>query len=358
MNNYWSNTLKQIEPYVPGEQPQGKRVAKLNTNESPYPPSPRVIEAIQQATNDDLRLYPDPNCIELRNTVASYYGINAQQVFIGNGSDEILAFCYLAFFNPQEYILFPDITYSFYPVYSKLFNIPYKEVRLNDDFSVPIQDFLVKNHGIIIPNPNAPTGRCLDVNELIPVVKYNYDLGKVVIIDEAYIDFGGTSLISFITEFPNLLIVQTLSKSRCLAGLRIGLAIGSEGLVDGLVRIKDSINSYTLDRLSLIGAREAFKDEQYFQSNREKIIATRERVTTELIQMGFDVIPSKANFLFVAHKSIPAIDLFAYLKDCGIYVRHFQKPRIENYLRISIGTDSEMDQLLKAIEERERGVDL
>jgi histidinol-phosphate aminotransferase len=352
MNNYWSNTLRQIEPYVPGEQPQGKRVAKLNTNESPYPPSPMVIEAIQKGANDNLRLYPDPNCTELRNTVANYYGINAKQVFIGNGSDEILAFCYMAFFNSDEYILFPDITYSFYPVYSKLFNIPYKTVRLNDDFSVLLRDFLVENHGIIIPNPNAPTGRCLDVDELIPIVKYNHDLGKVVIVDEAYIDFGGSSLIPFINEYPNLLIVQTLSKSRCLAGLRVGLAIGSEGLIEGLVRIKDSINSYTLDRLALIGASEAFKDEQYFQSNRGKIIATREWVTTEFIRMEFNVIPSKANFLFVTHKSIPAIDLFTYLKDRGIYVRYFKKPRIDNYLRISIGTDSEMDLLLKAIKDK------
>jgi histidinol-phosphate aminotransferase len=349
MNRYWSTTLRQIDPYVPGEQPKGRRVAKLNTNENPYPPSPKVIEAIRQAANEDLRLYPDPNCDHLRSTVAGYYGIEGRQIFIGNGSDEILAFCYAAFFNPNEHILFPDITYSFYPVYSSLFSIPYRVVPLNNDFSVPVAEFMVANNGIIIPNPNAPTGRCLEVEEMIPMIEHNDNLGKVVIIDEAYIDFGGTSLIRFIDRFPNLLIVQTLSKSRSLAGLRIGLAMGSEGLIEGLVRIKGAVNSYTLDRLAIIGATEAFKDEPYFQLNCAKITSTRERVSGELTRMGFSVIPSKANFLFVTHTSMNAVDLSARLREYDIYVRHFNKPRIDNYLRISIGSDSEMDQLLKAL---------
>lgn len=352
MNKYWSNTLKQIEPYVPGEQPKGKKVIKLNTNENPYPPSPKVIEAIRKAANDNLRLYPNPNCDELRSVVAGYYGIDANQVFVGNGSDEILAFCYAAFFNPNETILFPDITYSFYPVYSRLFGIPYREVPLNEDFSIPVQDFMVENNGIVIPNPNAPTGRCLDIEDIISITKHNYNLGKVVIIDEAYIDFGGTSVIKYINQYPNLLIVQTLSKSRSLAGLRIGLAVGSEELIEGLVRVKSSVNSYTLDRLAIIGATEAFRDETHFHSNRGKIIDTRERVIARFTGLGFKVIPSKANFIFVTHKSMSAVDLFVKLKDeYNIYVRYFNKPRIDNYLRISIGSDSEMDQLLKALEE-------
>jgi histidinol-phosphate aminotransferase len=351
MNVYWSNILKQLEPYVPGEQPQGNRLAKLNTNENPYPPSPKVIEAIRKAANDDLRLYPDPNCEELRKTIADYYDIDIKHIFIGNGSDEILAFCYAAFFNPNEHILFPDITYSFYPVYSKLFSIPYREVRLNDDFSIPITDFMVENHGIILPNPNAPTGRFLEIKELFSIIRFNCDLNKVVIIDEAYIDFGGNSLIKFIDEFPNLLIVQTLSKSRSLAGLRIGLAVGSEGLIEGLVRIKSSMNSYTLDRLAIIGATEAFRDDQYFQINCKKIINTRDRISDELCRMGFEVIPSKANFIFVRHKTMKAIELLTKLRECSIYVRHFNRPRIDNFLRISIGSDSEMEQLLMAVRE-------
>lgn len=355
MNEYWSRTLRQIEPYIPGDQPKGVRLAKLNTNENPYPPSPNVISAIKKAADDTLRLYPDPNCDELKGTIAHYYGIGKDKVFVGNGSDEILAFCYAAFFNPDEEILFPDITYSFYPVYSTLFGIPFREIRLNDDFSVPVKDFTVNNNGIVLPNPNAPTGRYLDTESILEIVKYNLAQKKVVIIDEAYIDFGGSSIVPYINEFPNLLVVQTLSKSRSLAGLRIGLAMGSEGLIEGLSRIKSSVNSYTIDRLALVGAIEAFKDDHYFRSNCKKIIATRDRISNDLTRLGFEVIPSKANFIFVKHPTVKASELLAKLKERTIYVRHFNKPRIDNYLRISIGTDPEMDQLVGAMGEIVKG---
>jgi histidinol-phosphate aminotransferase len=351
LNKYWSCVCRHIDPYVPGEQPKGAKLIKLNTNESPYPPSPRVLEAIRKAAGEDLRRYPDPFSDELRKAAADCYGIDLKQIFVGNGSDEILAFCYLAFFNPGERILFPDITYSFYPVYSKLFGIPYKEVALTRDFYVPIRDFMTDNHGIIIPNPNAPTGRFLDTDSLLTMVNYNLDCGKVIIVDEAYIDFGGDSLISFINRFPNLLIVHTLSKSRSLAGLRIGLAFGSEGLIEGLFRIKNSFNSYPLDRLAIAGAAEAFRDREYFEETRGKIIRTREWIEKELSKIGFIVIPSKANFLFVAHKNLPAADISSKLREREIYVRHFKKPRIDNYLRISIGSDEEMEFLLKNLRE-------
>lgn len=351
MNKYWSAVLRRVDPYVPGEQPKGRKIVKLNTNESPYPPSPRVLEAIRKAANEDLRRYPDPNCDELRKAIADYHGIDMKQVFVGNGSDEILAFCFMAFFNPDEQILFPDITYSFYPVYSKLFDISYKEIPLTGDFSIPIREFITENHGVLIPNPNAPTGKCLEVDSLLTIANYNLDLGKVIIVDEAYIDFGGDSLIKFIDQFPNLLIVQTLSKSRSLAGLRVGSAIGSEGLIEGLFRIKNSINSYTLDRLAIQGAAEAFRDVEYFQTNCKKIIQTREWVEKELTEIGFDVVPSKANFLFAGHKSMNAVEISRRLREREIFVRHFKKPRIENYLRISIGSNEEMKYFLSNLRE-------
>jgi len=351
MDNYWSTALRNIDPYVPGEQPKGRKIVKLNTNESPYPPSPRVLDAIRNATSGDLRRYPDPNCEELRNAVADYYGLTMKQVFAGNGSDEILAFCYMAFFNPHQHILFPDITYSFYPVYSRLFGIPFQEIALTDDFAIPVEKFLIDNYGIIISNPNAPTGRCLGIEALLAIVKHNLELGTVVIVDEAYIDFGGDSLIGYIDKFPNLLIVQTLSKSRSLAGLRVGLAMGSAGLIEGLFRIKDSINSYTLDRLAIAGAAEAFRDEEYFQTTRKKIMRTREWAVKELKAIGFDVIASKANFVFVTHKGMHATEISRKIREREIFVRHFKKPRIDNYLRVSIGSDAEMEYFLKTLRE-------
>lgn len=349
MSKYWSEITKKIMPYTPGEQPKDKKYVKLNTNECPYPPSPKVIDAIKTAANENLRLYPDPNCDDLRDTIAEYYGLEKNQVFVGNGSDEVLAFSFMAFFNPGGPILFPDITYSFYPVYAGLFNIDFEVVYLDEEFNVPIDKFYKNNGGIVISNPNAPTAKFMSVESTKHIL--NRNLESVVIIDEAYVDFGGESAISLINEYPNLLVIQTLSKSRSLAGLRVGFALGQKELIDGLDRIKNSFNSYTLDRLALIGAIEAIKDEEYFEETRLKIIETREKVSAKLIEMGFRVTDSKANFVFISHTIVHASILFKELREKGILVRYFNKPRIDNYLRVSIGTDEEMNCFLKAVNE-------
>ena len=260
MSKYWSTLVGSLEPYVPGEQPKDKKYIKLNTNENPYGPSPKVIEAIKKASNDDLRLYPDPACDELRSAIAAYYNLNKDQVFVGNGSDELLAFCFQAFFNPGKQILFPDITYSFYPVYARLYNIDYNPVPLDNEFNINVNGFCVENGGIIFPNPNAPTGICLNLGCIRDILAYNTE--SVVIVDEAYIDFGGESAIKLINEYPNLLVMQTLSKSRSLAGMRGGFALGNKDLLQALSRIKNSFNSYTLDRLAISGASEAMKDKE------------------------------------------------------------------------------------------------
>lgn len=348
MSKYWSQLTARLKPYVPGEQPKDKKYTKLNTNENPYPPSTRVLEAIKAAANDSLKLYPDPNGEELKKALAHYHGLKKEQIFIGNGSDEVIAFAFMAFFDPKQPILFPDITYSFYPVYANLFNIDYESVRLNDDFSLPLRDFLKTNGGIILPNPNAPTGNCLPLEAIEEILKNNME--KVVILDEAYIDFGGASAVSLVDQYPNLLVVQTLSKSRSLAGLRVGFALGHEDLIHGLERVKNSINSYTLDRLALTGAIEAIHDDDYFQLTRNKIISTREWVVNDLVKMNFIVIPSKANFIFISHPSIKAEDLFLELRERSILVRYFKQPRIDNYLRVSIGSDEEMRLFIKGIE--------
>lgn len=350
MSKYWSEIVKNIEPYIPGEQPRDKRYIKLNTNENPYSPSPKVIEAIRQATNENLRLYPDPTCEELRETIAGYFELRSkEEVFIGNGSDELLAFSFLAFFNPGRPILFPDITYSFYKVYAKLFHVEYKLVPLDEEFNIPAEEFYTENNGVVIPNPNAPTGRFLPVDSFREIVSQN--MNSVVIIDEAYIDFGGDSAAVLIKEYPNLLVMQTFSKSRSLAGLRVGFALGHKDLIEGISRIKNSINSYTLDRIALAGAIEAIKDDAYFQETRSKIIDTRERVVVRLIEAGFNVIPSKANFIFISHPKIYAGKLFQALKVRGVLVRYFDKPRIDNFLRVTIGTDEEMECFLDIIKD-------
>jgi len=347
LNIYWSDTAKRLEPYVPGEQPQDRKYIKLNTNENPYPPSPKVLEAIKNAADERLRLYPDPECTVLRETIAQYFGLEKEQIFVGNGSDEILAFAFLAFFNPGNAIIFPDITYSFYPVYCGFFGIDYKTVPLDENFSIPVESFLQENGGIVIANPNAPTGKYMDIKSIEKILEYNNK--SVVLIDEAYIDFGGESSIKLVNEYPNLLVVQTLSKSRSLAGLRIGFAAGNNGLIEGLNRVKNSFNSYTIDRLAISGAIEAMKDEAYFRETREKVIRTRERVSAELIDIGFEVVDSMANFIFIRHPKVLARDIFQKLREQGILVRHFNKPGIDNFLRVSIGTDSEMDTFLEVI---------
>lgn len=349
MSRYWSQITKKIKPYVPGEQPRDKKYIKLNTNENPYPPSPKVLEAIKEAAEEALRLYPDPTCQELRNKIAHYYNLSEKQVFLGNGSDEVLAFAFMAFFNPGETILFPEITYSFYKVYAGLFGLDYQLIPLANDFSILTEEFNQDNGGIIIPNPNAPTGKLLTIEAIEKILASNKE--RVVIIDEAYIDFGGKSVIPLIKTYPNLLVIQTLSKSRSLAGLRIGFALGQEDLIQGLERIKNSFNSYTLDRLALAGAVAAFEDESYFQETRAKIIETREKVVKELQTIGFQAIPSQANFVFISHPQYLAEIIFSQLREKGILVRYFKESKIENYLRVSIGSEQEMDYFLKSIRE-------
>lgn len=345
---FWSDIVKKLDPYVPGEQPKDRLYVKLNTNENPYPPSPKVLNVIKKAADDRLKLYPDPDCDELREAIARNKGLNKEQVFVGNGSDELLAFAFFAFFNPGSPILFPDITYSFYPVYCALTGIEYKTVKLCDDFSIPVESLYEENGGIVIANPNAPTGKSLSIEDIRKILRNNKS--SVVLIDEAYVDFGGESAVNLINEFPNLIVVQTLSKSRSLAGLRIGFAAGDKGLIEGMNRVKNSFNSYTLDRLAIAGGIEAIKDEAYFQETRQKVINTRERVVEKLIQIGFKVIDSSANFIFISHSNIRAVDIFKKLREKGILVRYFNKERIDNYLRVSIGTDEEMDLFIAAIE--------
>ena len=347
MSPYWSTIARTITPYVAGEQPKDRTYIKLNTNENPYPPSPAVLKAITAAVDGRLRLYPDPSCGELRRTVADRYGLTPENVFIGNGSDEILAFAFMAFFEPGKTILFPDITYSFYPVYANLFRLDVRTVLLNDDFSVPVEEFLRPNSGVVIPNPNAPTGMALPLSSISSIVKGNS--ACAVIVDEAYVDFGGESAVGLIKDNPNLLVVHTLSKSRALAGLRVGFAMGSVELIQGLERVKESFNSYTVDRLAQAGAVAALNDEAAFASGVEKVVLTRERISKELLRRGFVVLPSKANFIFVSHPRRSAAELFNGLRDRGILVRYFNKPRIDNYLRVSIGTDDEMALFLEAV---------
>ncbi|MDF2522824.1 MAG: histidinol-phosphate transaminase [Clostridiales bacterium] len=347
MSKYWSETVKKLVPYVPGEQPRDRKYIKINTNENPYPPSPRVIEAIKRVADERLKLYPDPTCDGLKDELAKYYGVEKDQVFVGNGSDEILAFSFQAFFNPGNPILFPEVTYSFYPVYAQLFDISYRALPMNSDLSIPAAMFLQKNGGVIFPNPNAPTGMYLKQTEIKRILGGNME--KVVVIDEAYIDFGGESAVNLISEYPNLLVVKTMSKSRALAGLRVGYAFGNKELIEGLERIKNSFNSYTLDTLAIAGALEAIRDVEYFEETRAKIIRTRQHVTQELRELGFTVAESMANFVFASHDNYPAQSLFEQLKGMGILVRYFKKPNIDNYLRISIGTDEEMDIFLKSV---------
>lgn len=349
MSNFWSEVTKGTDPYVPGEQPQQQNIIKLNTNENPYPPSLKVLEAIREGVNDSLRLYPNPTADELRSTAAKIMGLLPGQVFAGNGSDEILAFAFQAFFNPGEQIFFPDITYSFYPVYAKLYSLIYKTIPLNKDFSIPVEQFFNSPGGVIFPNPNAPTGLGLSRNEVEQIVVNNPT--KVVIVDEAYIDFGGQSVVGLIGKYDNLLVIQTFSKSRSLAGLRIGFAFGQEHLIEGLNRIKNSFNSYTLDRLALKGAQAAFEDVEYFEKIKKKIIRTRERVTTDLEELDFYVIHSQANFLFIKHPNLVSAQVYEEFKRKGIYVRYFNLPRISDFIRLTIGKDEEMDIFLTEISE-------
>lgn len=348
MSRYWSKIVKSVNPYIPGEQPKDRKYIKLNTNENPYPPSAKVIDAIVLAANDTLRLYPDPSCDELRDAIAGTFGLKRDNVFIGNGSDELLAFSFPAFFEPAGLpVLFAEVTYSFYPVYAQFFKTPYRLIPVDDEFNVSIEGYFQENGGIIIANPNAPSGKGISLTAIEKILQQNKN--GVVIIDEAYIDFGGESAVRLIKDYPNLLVIRTLSKSHSLAGLRVGYALGDKELIEGIVRVKDSINSYTVDRLAQAGAREAIKDDAYFRETRSKIIKTRERVSATLESLGIQVIPSQANFIFVKSPQCPGQDLFQELREKGILVRYFNKPKINNFIRVTIGTDQEMDCFLAAI---------
>lgn len=348
MKEYWSTRIRDMVPYTPGEQPKGRTFIKLNTNENPYPPSPKVLEAIQAAAGD-LRLYPDPESTALRDALAELYGLKRGQVFVGNGSDEVLALAFQAFFDPGRTILFPDVTYSFYPVFAKLYGLSFREVPLNERFGVPVDEFLGENGGVILPNPNAPTGRALPLEDVRRLAEGNP--GAVVLIDEAYVDFGADSAVGLVERHPNLLVVQTCSKSRSLAGLRVGFALGHENLIAALECVKNSFNSYPLDRLAQAGALAAIQDRAYFQETTQKIIATRERFTGQLREMGFQLGDSAANFLFITHPKVPAKALLDGLRERGILVRWWDKPRISNHLRVTVGTDGEMEALCRALEE-------
>ncbi len=348
MSKFWSPLVKDLVPYVPGEQPKMANLVKLNTNENPFGPSPKVIEAIQAELNDSLRLYPDPEGESLRQTIAAYHGIQPNQVFLGNGSDEVLAHIFYGLFQHGEPILFPDITYSFYPVYCGLYGIPSKVVALTDSFEINPADFTQPNGGVIFPNPNAPTGRYLGLEHVEEILAANPD--RVVVVDEAYIDFGGETAITLVDKYPNLLVSQTLSKARSLAGLRVGFAVGHPDLIEALNRVKNSFNSYPLDRLALAGAKAAYEDEAWFRKCCEGVISERERVTAALENLGFEVLPSKANFIFARHKEQSGEALARGLREQGIIVRHFNKPRISEFLRITIGTADQNDALISGLE--------
>lgn len=344
MTKFWSNMVKRAEPYVPGLQVNEPDILKLNTNENPYPPSKYAICAIQSAAEEKLQLYPTPTADDLRTKIGSLYNLTKDQVFIGNGSDEVLAFAFMAFFEPGKTIRYPDITYSFYPVYAKLFNIDYEEIAVNADFSLPIDHFFNSEGGVILPNPNAPTSLYIELSDIEAILLENSD--QIVIIDEAYIDFATESATSLIDKYENLLVIQTTSKSRSLAGLRVGFALGNESLINGLIRIKDSFNSYTIDRLALAGAEAAFEDHDYFRKSTDKIIATREKVTRQMIELGFNVLSSQTNFVFVTHDSYHAEELYVKLRENGILVRHFDQEKTRNYLRITIGTAEDMERFI------------
>lgn len=340
----WRQNVRRVAPYVPGEQPDKKKMVKLNTNECPYPPAPGVERLAGEFACDSLRLYPDPSCRLLVNELADYYGVKPEQVFVGVGSDDVLAMCFLTFFNSDKPVLFPDVTYSFYDVWANLYRIPYRTCPLDEEFRLRAEDYRQPNGGIIFPNPNAPTGVLEPLSVIEEILEANRQVP--VIVDEAYIDFGGVSCLPLLEKYDNLLVVQTFSKSRAMAGCRIGFAIGSQEMIGYLNDVKFSFNSYTMSRMALVLGAEAVRDKGYFESVTAKIAATRERTKEELRKLGFRFPDSRANFIFATHDRVPAREIFEALKEQDIYVRYWNKPRINNYLRITIGTDWEMDQLL------------
>lgn len=350
MSRYWSPVTHQLTPYVPGEQPRLSGLIKLNTNENPYGPSPRVLEALHAQVNDALRLYPDPDSDALKAAIAAEYGVAAECVFVGNGSDEILAHVFLALLKHDLPILLPDISYSFYPVYCGLYDIAYTTVPLTADFRLCVDDYMRPNGGIVFPNPNAPTGCPLALSEIERLLQANRD--SAVVIDEAYVDFGAESAVGLIARYPQLLVVHTLSKSRSLAGLRVGFALGNPDLIAGLTRVKDSFNSYPLDKLAQAGAIAAIRDSAYFDTTRRHIIRSREKLVADLSRLGFVVLPSAANFIFARHPQFEGERLAALLRERHIIVRHFRQPqRIAPFLRITIGTDAQCQALADVLAE-------
>ncbi|MDG1096950.1 MAG: histidinol-phosphate transaminase [Methylophilaceae bacterium] len=347
MSQFWSGIVHELTPYVPGEQPKAQDLIKLNTNENPYGPSPKVIAAITAEATDALRLYPDPNSERLKTVIADYHGLSAAQVFVGNGSDEVLAHVFQALLKHSRTLLFPDITYSFYPVYCGLYGIEYEAIPLDRHFEINIHDYDRPNGGIIFPNPNAPTGIPLELDKIEALLQKNRY--SVVVVDEAYVDFGTESAVRLINTYPNLLVTQTLSKARSLAGLRLGFALGHPDLIEALTRVKDSFNSYPVDRLAEAGAIAAMQDVDYFEEIREKVIAARDSLVKQMEAIGFVILPSGANFILAKHPSIDGETLAQKLREQRIIVRHFKKPkRIAPFVRITIGTELEMAQLLKA----------
>jgi len=349
MNRFWSQTARELSPYVPGEQPRIANLVKLNTNESPFGPSPLALEAMHVAAADTLRLYPDPEATELREALAAHHRVRPEQVFVGNGSDEVLAHAFAALLKQPKPLLYPDVTYSFYPVWAQLFDIACETVPLDDDMRIRVEDYRREAGSIVIANPNAPTGIALSRAEVARLLHDRSDIP--VVIDEAYVDFGGESAAPLIAEHPNLLVVQTMSKSRALAGLRVGYALGDAGLIEALRRVKDSFNSYPLGRAAQAGATASVRDDAYFRQSCARVVAGREAMTRELVRLGFVVLPSSANFVFARHPSRSGSELAAALRARAVLVRHFQKPRIADYLRITVGTDEDTRRLIAAAEE-------
>ena len=347
MEKYWSDLVKQLRPYEPGEQPCMDGVLKLNTNENPFGPSPKVLSAITAQLGNQLRLYPPPSADLLKQAIANYYGLKDTQIFLGNGSDEILAHVFNGLLKKALPLLFPDITYSFYPVFCQLYDIDFEEIPLRDDLSIDVTDYEVPNGGIIFPNPNAPTGRLLAIGEIEYLLKANRN--SVVVIDEAYIDFGGQSSIGLLTDNPNLIVTQTMSKSRSMAGMRIGFALGSADLIEGLERVKNSFNSYPLGHLQIAAGISAIEDSDHFKDTCQRVIYNRAKLTIDLEELGFSVIPSAGNFVLVRHFRASALEIYGQLKNKGILVRHFNKQRLDNFLRITIGTTEQNDQLVAAL---------
>lgn len=348
MSQYWSDLVHSLTPYVPGEQPRLQNLVKLNTNENPYGPSPKVIAALQAEAAESLRLYPDPDSSQLKAAIADYHGLQSSQVFVGNGSDEVLAHVFQALLKHDQPLLFPDITYSFYPVYCGLYGIEYETVPLNAQFEIAVQDYVRPNGGIIFPNPNAPTGIPLPLRDIERLLRANTQ--SVVVIDEAYVDFGTESAVSLVKKYPHLLVTHTYSKSRSLAGLRVGYAVGDAALIEALIRVKDSFNSYPIDRFAEAGAIAAIEDETFFQQARQQVMASREQLVAEMTAMGFEVLPSGANFIFARHPQYSGEQLAAGLREQAVIVRHFKKPaRIAEFLRITIGNDAQNQALMNAL---------